>query len=165
MTYQDDRSGSPQSEPSNSGSLTFWSFDAVEERMVEAMELWRRAPDRERGWLHVKAFWPQIRRSGVFQIVAGELDHPEEKPELKPLPLTRAEVAAMMEASDWLLHVPERDRRLVTIALFYQAQGKQPQWAKIKRRLGIPFGADGLRMRYSRAITQICKSLNGGKAR
>jgi hypothetical protein len=59
---------------------------------------------------------------------------------------------------------PSDDRRLVAIVLAYKAQGKQPQWLKIKRRLGIPFGADGLRKRYSRAITDL-QALNGGKAR
>lgn len=163
MTYEVDQAGSPSNEVSSSGRPTFWSFDDVEERLVEALELWRRSPDRERGWLHVKAFWPEIRRSGVFQIVGGEIDHPEEKPELKPRPLTRAEVRDMMEASDWLRHVPDADRRLVAIVLGYKVLGKQPSWTAIKRRLGISFGVHGLRKRYSRAITSICAALNGGK--
>jgi hypothetical protein len=163
MTYEQNVAGSVADEASGIGRMPVWSHALVEERMVEAMELWRRSPDRERGWLHVRAFWPEIRRSGVFQVVAGEIDHPEEKPELRPLPLTRAQVRDMVEASEWMAHVPERDRRLVALALTYKAQGKQPQWMKMKRRLGIAFGATGLQMRYSRAITSICKALNAAE--
>jgi hypothetical protein len=165
MTYENSITGRLADEASDAGKRLFWSFDDVEERMVEAMDLWRRSPDRERGWLHVKAFWPEIRRSGVFQVVGNEIDHPEEKPELRPLPLTRAQVRDMMETSEWMAHIPERDRRLVAIVLAYKVQGKKPQWLKIKKRLGIPFGAHGLRKRYSRAITSICSALNSAEKR
>lgn len=161
MTYEASIAGRVGENPSNTLPTRFWSFDDVEERLVEAMELWRRSPDRERGWLHVKAYWPDIRRSGEFRVDAsGEVDFPEQEPETRPLPLTRAEVASMMEASDWMRHVPERDRRLVALVLVYKVQGKQPQWLKLKRRLGVAFGADGLRKRYSRAVSDVCKALN-----
>jgi hypothetical protein len=157
MSYESEIGGSPVS---GIGRHVKWTHAIVEERLVEAMALWRRSPDREAGWLHVRAFWPEVLRSGVFQIVGGEIDYPEEKPELRPLPLTRAQVKEMTEASEWMAHVPEDDRRLLAIALAYKVQGKQPQWLKIKRRLGIAYGAHGLRKRYSRAITAICVALN-----
>jgi hypothetical protein len=164
MTYKSDVGGRVDFIPSNDGrdaGEAFYSHAFVQERMVEALRCWWRAPDRERSWHHVKANWPEIRRSGLFKIEGGEIDWPEEKPMPRQLPLSRAEVAAMMEAADWMWHVPERDRRLVAMALTYLASGwAQPQWRRIKQRLGIPFGQDGLRMRYSRALTAICKALN-----
>ena len=62
--------------------------------------------------------------------------------------------------------VPEADRRLVVLVLVCLAKGdKKVPWLKLKRRLGVPFGADGLRMRYSRAITQVAKTLNSAENR
>jgi len=168
MRYTNQHGGRVGSDYSNAArnpsSGAFMSFAAVEERLVEATCLWHRAPDRERGWLHVRAYWPEVRRSEFIRVVAGELDWPEPETDLRPLPLTRAEVATMTEASEWLAHVPERDRRLVVAAVAYLAAGHpQVSWTKLKRRLGVPFGADGLRMRYSRAITAIADALNNAQ--
>lgn len=170
MRYANREAGRPASSVSNAernpSKGDFVSFHDVEERLVEAMCCWRRAPDRERGWLQVRSYWPEVRRSEFIRVVAGEIDWPTVEKDLRPLPLTRAEVATMMEASDWLQHVPERDRRLVALAAAQLASGKpQVSWKRLKRQLGVEFGADGLRMRYSRAITAIAQSLNGGKPR
>lgn len=136
----------------------FWTFEAVQERLVEAMLLWRRMPDRERGWLAVKAYWPDLRRHNHF----GDYADAEATP--RPLPLSRAEIRRMEEASEWLLLVSERDRALVALAVSWLAGGRsQVPWRRLLRPLGVTFGADGLRMRYGRAINRIAVALERGK--
>src|SRR3546814_5129850 len=72
----------------------FWTFEAVQERLVEAMLLWRRMPDRERGWLAVKAYWPDLRRHNHF----GDYADAEATP--RPLPLSRAEIRRMERSEE-----------------------------------------------------------------
>jgi hypothetical protein len=161
MSYSCGNAGRVDEDPSEAGKAQFFTFDDVQQRMVDAMLLWQRSPDRERGWLHVKAFWPEVRRFHWTTAVGGEHDHPEEDPQPRPLPLTRAEVAEMNAVGDWMRFVPERDRKLVALALARLARGdKQVPWLQLKRVLGVPFGADGLRMRYSRAIAGVAAALN-----
>lgn len=161
MTYDCSNAGKVDAGPSSGGKVEFWTFEAVQDALIEAMLLWRRSPDRERGWLHCRAYWPEIRRVGIFQVVGGEADYPEHDPQPRALPLTRAQVAAMTEAAEWLAYVPERDRRLVALAIAQLANGAaQVPWLQLKRAMGVPFGAHGLRKRYSRAITGICEALN-----
>lgn len=144
------------------GEVGFLSYDQVEERLVEAVCLWRKAPDRERGWLKVRACWPDIRRAEFIRIIGNELDWPEEKPEARPLPLSRLQVAEMEEAGDWLRFVAERDRKLVVLALSYKASGKRPPWERIWNGLGRGKpGPEGLQMRYRKAIATICQQVNG----
>lgn len=156
MAYQ---SGTIGNVPSDAGRDSFWTFEAVQERLVEALTLWRRAPDRERGWLHVKAYWPEMRRHHHY----GDYADAEATP--RALPLSRADVARMTEAAEWLAFVPERDRRLVVLALSEFAGGaSQVSWSRLKRAMDIQFGVHGLRKRYSRAITGICTALNRRKS-
>src|SRR3546814_357834 len=110
----------------------FWTFEAVQERLVEAMLLWRRMPDRERGWLAVKAYWPDLRRHNHF----GDYADAEATP--RPLPLSRAEIRRMEEASEWLLLVNERDRALVALAVSWLAG-----WRSEERRVGEGGGRTG----------------------
>jgi hypothetical protein len=164
MIYGCANAGRVHEDPSTDGKVEFWTFDDVQDRLVEAMLLWRRSPDREQGWLRVKALWPDIRRGALFTAVGGELDFPEKDPQPRVPPLTRQQVADMNEAAEWLLLVPERDRRLVAVAVSsLTGGGKQVPWGKLKRLLGVEFGVHGLRKRYSRAITGIANTLNRQK--
>jgi hypothetical protein len=80
----------------------------------------------------------------------------------RPGPLSRDEVALRDETTEWLVaYVPERDRRLVILVLSHRASGREVSWMKLKPLLGVQFGADGLRKRYSRAISGIAAKLNG----
>lgn len=133
---------------------SFWTFDAVQERLVEAVELWRRMPgDRPSA----------AAKDGPWHLIQAEWgDYADADAAPRRLPLSRAEYAAMMEASEWLGWVGERDRRLVVLAVSELARGAaQVPWMRLKARMGVRFGADGLRMRYSRAITAIAVRLNG----
>jgi hypothetical protein len=135
---------------------TFWTFALVEEALIEAMLLWRRAPDRERGWLTVKAFWPEIRRHTWFG------DYADDEAEPRPLPLSRAQVAEMERVGEWLGMVAERDRKLVVLAILALASGKaRVPWSRLLRPMGMKSGAGALAQRYERAIGVLAFRLNG----
>ncbi|HVQ09538.1 MAG TPA: hypothetical protein VMS43_13990 [Allosphingosinicella sp.] len=141
---------------------TFWTFREVEGRLIEALRHWRRMPDRERGWLHVKALWPELKHHGWRVDVEGEFSEREMDPVPRRPHLTRGQIAQMNEASEWLLIVPERDRRMVALALAFQVAGgdRRMSWERVWRDVGRGRpGPDGLRMRYSRAITRIAQHL------
>lgn len=143
------------------GGAGLWTFAAVEERLVEAMACWRRAGDRERGWLHVKAWWPEGR-----PVVDPHVDYADGEAAPRALPLSRAEYARMMEASEWVAMMPAgHDGRTVEIvrhALWAKSFGGAPDWGAMKHRLGIRFGKDGLRRRYERAVGHVAAALNKG---
>lgn len=153
MTYMIGETGRIGADGSDHGR--FWTFEAVQERLIDAMLLWRRAPDRERGWLTVRAYWPEMRRHNHFG------DYSDEEALPRPLPLTRAEVAEMNAVGEWLAFVPERDRRLVALAVSKLENGaSQVPWLALRKAMGVTFGAHGLRKRYSRALTAIAMALN-----
>lgn len=143
----------------------FWTFAAVEERLVEAMRLWWRSHDSDARFSlggRISSLWRQC----VDDPLALIERHGVETEEPRPLPLSRADMRRMVEASEWMRFVPERDRRLVVLVLGYLARGeRRVPWMKLKRRIGVKFGADGLRKRYSRALAEVCAALNGGKPR
>jgi len=160
MNYAETNAGRVEVQASRGGR--FYSFETVESRLVEALQLWRQAPDRERGWLHVKAMWPDILRHGWRVDVDGEFDERAAIVEPRRPALTRDQVAEMVEASDWIAHVDERDRKLVVTVLALKARGiTRILWSRIWERSGRGRpGPDGLRMRYSRAIGDIAIKLS-----
>ena len=137
----------------------FWSFDMVQERLVEAVHLWRRSPGGGRSPFATDGPWELVKRELFGPAVDKDAPLPR-------LPLRRSEVAIRDQTSDWLGWVQERDRRLVVLAVTKLAQGHgQVPWMDLRKPMGVALGADGLRMRYSRAIQAICHRLNGGNAR
>lgn len=141
-------------EEQSEGHRSGWTFELVQERLVEAMQLWWRMPDRERGWLTVRAYWPEMRRHNHF----GDYADADAAP--RPLPLSRAQIARMEEATEWLAFAKPDDRALIALAVMWLASGYQSvHWMKLRGPLGVTYGADGLRMRYGRAINAIAKRL------
>lgn len=137
----------------------FWTFDMVEARLVETVELWRRMPGNGR---------PPFATDGPWQLIRAEWgDYADPDAQPRKLPLSRAEYAEMMEASAWLgWLVKDEDRRVVVLAVQALAKGaKQVPWKELLKPMGVARGADGLRMRYGRAINAICKRLNRRNAR
>lgn len=135
-----------------------WTFAIVEEWLVEAVNTWWRQPGgggspfaSDGPWDLIVAEWGDW----------GAHDREEEAP--RPMPLTRARIARAAEATEWLLLVPELDRRVLCLALRQLAMGKDPDWKRMLRPLGLRRGANGLKRRYSQGITVICVALNGGK--
>ncbi|MEA3541952.1 MAG: hypothetical protein U9R77_07520 [Pseudomonadota bacterium] len=143
-----------------------YSFADVEERLVEAMLVMRRLSDREAGWLRVKASWPDIVReheAGDYD-ARGYLGNSSDIP-LKPLPATRRDIAEMEEAFAWVLAAKERDRRLIALAIGALARGeKRVPWMALRKPMGIKLGANGLRMRYERAMHLVVKAANAQKS-
>lgn len=137
---------------------SFFDFDLVQERLIAAMLICWRMPDRETSWLHVKAHWPDVLRHNFF----GDYGDTEAMP--RAAALTRRDVAEMEEAFAWMAFVKDRDRKLVAMAVSRLARGdNQVAWGSLKKAMGVQFGSDGLRKRYGRAIESICKALNAAK--
>lgn len=136
----------------------FLSFTAVEDRLVEALLTCWRYPDRERGWQTLRSAWPEISRdvwAGDYDARGGD----GTSAALRPAAQTRAEISEMEEAFAWLDGVAPDDRKLIGLAIVQLAQGKREvSWLDLMRKMGVKRGADGLRMRYSRAITQIAQA-------
>lgn len=145
----------------NGSSGACWTFDLVEACLVEAMRLWWRSPDRERGWHLIRSCWPEIRQDSAEEAAIAALHAEEAK--LRPLPLTRDQLAERDAISEWLALVPERDRRIVGLALGQLAAGRKAvSWTRIRRRLSAEIGTRGLGQRYRRAIAGIAGGLNAG---
>lgn len=139
------------------------TFADVEDRLVEAMLTCWRYPDRERGWQRIRSAWPEISRdvfAGDYDARGG--DGSSSDVAIRPASQTRAEVAEMEEAFGWLDAIAPDDRKLVGLAIIQLARGKREvPWADLLRRMGLDRGADGLRMRYGRALHAICVAQSG----
>ena len=137
-----------------SGLLTYIE---LEDRLVEALRICWRDTDRARGWQHVKSAWPEIMREAALG------DYVEPAVAIRPAALTRQDVTEMEEAFGWLDAVAPADRKLIGLAINQLARGKREiSWIAILPAMGLPRGAEGLRMRYGRAMTAICNAVNGG---
>ncbi len=143
---------------------SFWTFETVKDALVEAAELWRRSPGGGTSPFATDGPWQQMTREAwEYDARGGDM---EEAP-IRPLPLTRAQIARRDRVSEWLGHIEsEEDRRLVVVAVGYLQRGhKRVPWRKIKHRMRIRFGEDGLRKRFERALSAICNALNAAEKR
>lgn len=147
------------------------TFALVQERLVEAMLMLWRLPDRERAWLRggISSLWSQYHPTvGMNACERAEYLLSHDRDEAPRMPgLTRDEVGAMEEALGWMRFVDTADRKLVGLAVTQLAQGyAQVSWRRLLTPMGLRLGADGLRMRYGRALHRIAVALdNGGNAR
>lgn len=140
----------------------YLTFDDVQDRLVEAMLTCWRHPDRERGWLRVKAMWPDVMAEpGDYDARGGDLV--SDGAALRPASVTRRDIAEMDEAFGWVEAIAPDDRKLVGLAVSMLARGKREvQWRYLLRPMGLTRGADGLRMRYARAMAAVTTRANGG---
>lgn len=166
MTYSKELAGRPVPSVSDGGSPAddagFMTFEAVLERLVDAMRHWWRSHDSDGRFSlggRVSAIWRQTLSEPAFIDI--------QEAALRPLPLSRADIARMTEASEWLAYIGERDRKLVTLALVKLAAGaKQVPWNDLWLKLGRGRpGPDGLRWRFNQAITAIANRLNAAEKR
>ncbi|MBM3927381.1 MAG: hypothetical protein FJ335_02835 [Sphingomonadales bacterium] len=141
------------------------TFDQVEERLIEAMLVCWRSPDRERGWLRVRSLWPEVMRetsAGDYDARGGEGTSSDVA--LRPAALTRREVADMEEAFGWLSAVQGADRKIIGLAITALARGdKQVPWSRLLRPMGLTRGTDGLRKRYTRAMSRVTQAANAAE--
>lgn len=165
MTNLSDGPGRVETDPSGAGSLM--SFEAAEARLVEAVRVAWRLPDREAGWQRVRSAWPEIMRetsAGDYDARGGDLASSDVP--LRTVAATRGEVAAMEEAFGWLAVVADTDRRLIALAVGCLARGhSQVPWLRLLRPMGLTHGAEGLRKRYARALGKACQRANQGLLR
>lgn len=161
MTSLNSVSGRVSEVASKVGTIT---FDDVQDRLVEALLTCWRYPDRERGWQTLRCAWPEISRdvwAGDYDARGG--DGTSADVALRPASQTREDIAEMEEAFGWLDAVAPDDRKLIGLAICDLARGRREvSWLAMLDRLGLERGAEGLRKRYSRAITSICNARNGG---
>lgn len=139
------------------------TFAAVEERLLEAWGFLRRLPDREAGWVKVKAMWPNLRRHTMFGDYGDmEQDAPRSLPGL-----TVAELRRMDEALAWVEQVAPRERKLIGLVLrrMDRERAARPHWIDAaldwRRDTGEEVQPDTLRMRYGRALRAICVHAEG----
>lgn len=144
-----------------------WTFDAVQDRLVEAMLTCWRNPDRERGWQRVRSTWPEItREEGAGDYDARGAGGSSSDVAIRPAALTRRDVEEMEEAFGWMDAVQPFDRIVVALAVTQLARGRREvSWRTVLRSMGLRHGADGVRMRYGRAIAAVAERLNGGNPR
>lgn len=153
---QDDRLNPPNGRI----NADFWTWDEVQASLVEAMLLWRRMPDADARFGlsgRISSVWRQFIRDGELRAL---VDAVTEEP--RALPPSRADIARMYEATDWIVHVGERDRPMFMMVINHLAFGNgRAPWQDIWNRVGRGRpGPDGLRKRYSAAITAIANRLN-----
>lgn len=134
------------------------TFDDVETRLVEAIHL---------QWRTECGSWP-FASDGPWHLVKAELYGPDvDRARMPRLPLSRSEMAALSEAMGWLALVRgDFERRLIVLAVTRLAKGdKQVPWRRLLRVMGLERGADGLRMRYARAMSSLVMALNTAETR
>lgn len=150
-------------DPSNTlPRMEGWTYEAVEAALVEALVVARRVPDREAGWLHVKAAWPDLRDADVFDY-GGEGVDGVSHVRIRPMPLANAQIDAMRRAESWLGRylADEADRLLVRAALGWLAAGRRIGWTRIGKVLGLGVTRQALQRRYLTAVARIACGLNG----
>lgn len=131
----------------------FWTYDRVVERLIETVRCWWRMP----GGGH----WP-FASDGPWHLVKSELYGPDVDRDapVRALPLRRAEIAAMNEATEWITWVSEEKRIALVFGIAKQAAGAtQIPWGRLRRRLGT-VGTGGLDWRYDKAVELIANVLN-----
>lgn len=159
-------------EPSKPDDIV--TFKEVEQALVAAALLWWRTPGSlgpsGRGGMPASGRGGGIQigvgfgKDGPWELADRDLYGPDVDKDapLRSAPLSRAEVAVREAISAWLLWAPERDRRLVALAVRQMASRryKSPKFMELREAMGISLGADGLRMRYNRAVHGIALKLN-----
>src|SRR5688500_6032382 len=122
----------PPKSSSHREDAQFWTYDMVEARLVETVQLWWRMPGGGR--------WP-FASDGPWHLIRAEWgDYADAEAVLRSLPLRRAEIAAMEEATEWLTGGDDdAKRRVLVLALIERAKGKkQVGWSATRDALREP---------------------------
>lgn len=139
----------------------YWTFEMVQDRLVEAMAVLWRSGDRERAWLRGSTLpiWREV--------VAEARDASPDDQAIVTCALTRAEVMRADEAMEWVARwvATGETRRVVGVVLSHLAGSGngRADWSLVWTRMGGKAGgwtSDALRKRYGRAMTTICQRLN-----
>lgn len=139
----------------------FWDFDAVQERMIEAITFLDRVSGGGAIPYAKDGPWHLIRRDRLVDYV--DVDALREQGARVRGGLNVDEVGRMEEALEWIRYVPARGehRRIVGVVLQMLAtNGSQVRWEDVQRRLRSKQSVEVLRKSYGRAITLIATRLN-----
>jgi hypothetical protein len=143
-----------------SGEGMFWTFETVEERMIEAWGYMMRLPDAERGWLSSasRSSMPAVVRHNAF---GDYFEAAPGRPGLRAAQVTMVESVFTGEGA-WIDWVFERDRPLIAavITVKLRRHGGGFGWPDVAHVMGASVQPDALRMRYNRAITRIAAKAN-----
>jgi hypothetical protein len=161
--------------------VTLWTFEAVQERLVEAMRLWWRSPGEGRWPFASDAPWHLMTRKTRVSIgIDGGLKGRELQLHLqaedaeetrrwqgreRPGPLGREDVARRDETTEWLGYVAEDNRKVVVAVLTQLAAGRSSiDWRRVKAAIACDqlsgIGNKGVYRRYHRSILAIAQRLN-----
>jgi hypothetical protein len=135
MTYEVGEAGRVDLDASDCGRHDFWTFDAVEERLIDAIDLWRRSPGGGRWPFAGDAPWHLMTRKtriaeGGFKgrelqlrMQAEDAEEAADGRAWRRGALSRDEVARRDEATEWLGWVAADSRKVVLAALAQRATG------------------------------------------
>ncbi|WP_340265422.1 hypothetical protein [Sphingobium mellinum] len=136
----------------------FWTFEAVQERMVEAWGYLIRMPDGEASWLRAcsRSSMPAV----IRDVRKG--DWMETRPGRPGLRSAQVDLVERLLTGDgaWIEWVVPRDRSLIATVLRLRSRKVGFDWRDVAESEGVMIGAEALRKRYSRAITGIAQRLN-----
>lgn len=157
-----DFSNAGRVELEGSGAGSVLGYEEVEARLVEAVLVMWRQPDRERTWLTVRAYWPEMRRHTSFGDYGGDGVDGVSASTIRTASLTRRELRDAEEALGWIAAVQhEGDRRLIGKALRQRAmQGGSIEWQPLYDRSYA--SVEAMRKRYSRAMQRVVARANRG---
>lgn len=169
------------------GAEPRFTWETVEGELVEAVKLSWRLPSGGASSFATDGPWQWLTRlarasagatdrpgAAEWELLRNEIDTQHMKDARNTAatsPLTAREVDWMDERLAWLLLVPERDRKLVWVALVQIASARgRFSWNRVRERLQenrrwreVAISNRGLGARYSRAIGAIAKALDDGK--
>lgn len=151
-----------------------WTSDAVKDRLIDAMDLWRRSPGGGRWPFASDAPWHLMTRR--TRLAAGEAkgmditrllqeDDARETAQWvgrdRPRPLTREEIARRDEATEWLTWIEADARKVVIAGVVQLAAGRTNiDWRRVKVAIGTEIGNKGVYRRFTTAIAAIAARLN-----
>jgi hypothetical protein len=146
-------------------SGVFWTYDEVEARLIEAVRCRRRMAGGGRwpfagdGPWHLIPAAARAETLADFLLDAAQMGHDEVPREGPP---SRAEIAAMEQAEEWLTYIDDDRQRLALAGgLIERAKGrKRIGWKALRDRLGEAVTPAGMERRYARAVALIAGVLN-----
>jgi hypothetical protein len=141
-----------------------WTRSAVEARFIHWVEVLRKLPDREIGWLYgSQTYWPKISR-GPSEISADAVEHKGKYEQPAPVrrPASCNDIALYEETSNWFGLLPRpSDRRLVTAVATLKIYRSRIDWEIVKRNTELRgYHYTTLKRRYEAALDLVAGKLN-----
>lgn len=140
---------------------TWWTFEMVQERLVEAFGFLDRVTPSGHNPYAGDGPWSQIVRD--WRVDYGDRAAVVEDGARDRGGLNSVEVDRMEATLGWIKFIPARGnlRRLMGVVILQLLNGgSQPRWADVRRSLKTKQSNDVLRHSYSAAICRIAEKLN-----